>query len=211
MAGVIIWFVFIGWVIYAASKSRKRKSGTGGLRGVAKGQAAGIGQQARRPADAAGQMVQRAPGQSSGATEQSGGWNPAKQQELKERLYQKYKKPQENNILKRGIASAAEDFSDDVLARGRTEGAYQPETGSGSGETLSRAVPGKDIRAGEKAGKEKAGKQKEADAWETGVWKLPEPEEGELLRRVEDLMVKGPDMDLTFSRDFLAEGLEMLK
>ena len=40
--------------------------------------------------------------------------------------------------------------------------------------------------------------------------KLPEVPAEDLIQEINDLMVKGYDGELTFSRDFVAEGIEML-
>lgn len=45
---------------------------------------------------------------------------------------------------------------------------------------------------------------------ETNVMALQEPPASDLMREINDLMVKGYDGELTFSRDFVAEGIEML-
>lgn len=45
---------------------------------------------------------------------------------------------------------------------------------------------------------------------ETNVMELQEPPASDLMREINDLMVKGYDGELTFSRDFVAEGIEML-
>lgn len=45
---------------------------------------------------------------------------------------------------------------------------------------------------------------------ETNVMELQEPPTSDLMREIKDLMVKGYDGELTFSRDFVAEGIEML-
>lgn len=45
---------------------------------------------------------------------------------------------------------------------------------------------------------------------EENVSQLPEPPAEDLIQEINDLMVKGYDGELTFSRDFVAEGIEML-
>lgn len=37
-----------------------------------------------------------------------------------------------------------------------------------------------------------------------------EAEQSDIMRAVEDLMVKGPDTSIAFERDFVSEGLELL-
>lgn len=45
---------------------------------------------------------------------------------------------------------------------------------------------------------------------ETNVVQLPEPPDEDLIQEINDLMVKGYEGEMTFSRDFVAEGIEML-
>lgn len=45
---------------------------------------------------------------------------------------------------------------------------------------------------------------------EANVVQLPEPPADNLMQEINDLMVKGYDGEMTFSRDFVAEGIEML-
>lgn len=220
--GIIIWFVLIAWVVYTVSKNKKgqtgsQRSGTGiGKQGQA-GRITGAGARPNQSSQGytgvgarpnqSGQGYKGAGAPTGTAGSSAGSWNREKQQELKERLYQKYRKPQENNILKRAIASAEEDFSRDGGEKLRQTEAKNTAEESRQ-EMPVQEMPAQDTAFGKgiEAGTAFAAPESKS-AFEPGNL---EAEEGELLRRVEDLMVKGPDLELAFSRDFVAEGIEML-
>lgn len=236
MVGIVIWFVLIIWVVYTVTKNKKsqtgsQRSGTGIGKQGQTARMAGVGARpnqsgqsytgtgARQNQSSQGYTgVGVRPNQSSQgykgagaatgtAGSSAGSWNWEKQQELKERLYQKYRKPQENNILKRAIASAEEDFSRDGGEKLRQTEAKNTAVESRR-EMPVQEMPAQDTAFGKgiEAGTSFAAPESRS-AFEPGNL---EAEEGELLRRVEDLMVKGPDLELAFSRDFVAEGIEML-
>ena len=222
MVGIVIWFVLIIWVVYTVTKNKKsqtgsQRSGTGIGKQGQTARMAGVGARPNQSGQSytgtgarqnqSSQGYKGAGAATGTAGSSAGSWNWEKQQELKERLYQKYRKPQENNILKRAIASAEEDFSRDGGEKLRQTEAKNTAEESRR-EMPVQEMPAQDTAFGKgiEAGTSFAAPESRS-AFEPGNL---EAEEGELLRRVEDLMVKGPDLELAFSRDFVAEGIEML-
>ena len=104
-----------------------------------------------------------------------------KQRDLKERLIQKYKTPSDSGILERAKASVEEDFSQDYREPVPPE--TKPQHIDLAAEKMKFAI------------------------------QYREPEEvsdGDLLKEIEDLMIKGPNTEIAFGRDFLSEGLDLL-
>ena len=117
-----------------------------------------------------------------------------KQQETKARLEAKYKavpKPaRESEILKRAMASVNEDFSKNVTDE------KEEESNSKNWEAINKQ---KEI---ERRVAAKLASEEEIEA--------DKQQQYHLIQTVEDLMIKGPNTELAFERDFLAEGMDML-
>lgn len=187
MGGFVIWVIIVIWVVVAASKKAEKNKEKG----------IDSKPENRRPAG----TVQNRTSQSTASPrkEQWQGYNQSgnqmKQQELKERLSKKYNqyagKPQ-GDILQRAKASVEDDFLKngyDVNEASSDSNVKYPDDQSRQ-KDLERRVAEK-LAAAE--GLENERYQQE-----------------HVLQTVEDLMVKGPDVKLTFERDFLSEGTDML-
>ena len=123
-------------------------------------------------------------------------WNSAqnRQQETKARLEAKYKttpKPaKESEILRRAKASVNEDFTENRMDTTAAENTPKNWEAENKQKELERRV----------AAKLAATEEIETD----------KQQQYRLLQNVEDLMIKGPNTELAFERDFLAEGMDML-
>ncbi len=190
MAGFLIWIVIIIAVVYANTQKSKK---TGEKKQTS------VGTQQRPPMASSGNQNGSYTGGAS-AKKQNGydQWenfnrsgNAMKQQELKERLARKYNRPvsTEPDILARAKASAAEDFADNA--------------GNNFGTSKTSGVEN---------GMVDEEKRREMEIRRRMEERLAAQEDGEsdIMKAVEDLMVKGPNMEMPFGRDFLAEGIDML-
>ena len=112
--------------------------------------------------------------------------NAMKQQATKERLQKKYNRPSQSggDILQRAKASVAEDFDKDNLKNFVDAAAAMVQDAKKRQQEMERRIA-----------------EKLASA---------EAEQSDIMKTVEDLMVKGPDTSIAFERDFVSEGLDLL-
>lgn len=208
--GLIIWIIIIIWVCVAVSKNKNQKQG---------GNNAGAGRLVNQPNRSMNQP-KRSVNQSNGSMNQgyvNGGnsWadNNRKQQELKARLEKKYKSTAGNykgtaqkpmgDILERAKASVAEEFSSEESFEAKAVG-VNASNNTMSFTSATYQNPKKDIERQKELERKVAEKMAKAEREEA------KQDEENTLYAVEDLMIKGPYMELTFERDFLAEGIDML-
>lgn len=116
--------------------------------------------------------------------------NAMKQQATKDRLQKKYGRPSQGqgDILQRAKASVAEDFDRDQV---NDSGTKISGTKTSSVQEARRRQQEMERRIAEKLA-------------------MAEAEQSDIMKQVEDLMVKGPDTAIAFERDFVSEGLELL-
>lgn len=182
MSGIIIWIIII-FVILSINKSKK-KGGTAGSKVPGKPQQ----NPATRQDSRLGQ--QRQPDQSSAE----------KQRELKERLNKKYNQQQGSDILSRAKASVEEDFGTTGKAR----------------EAEKAAEEAAKIEAEKRARKAQSELERQRELTRRTEEKMKaapgeaETERSQVLAEVQNLIVMGPNTELTFTRDFVAEGMELL-
>lgn len=187
MAGILWIIIIVAIVIGEVKKQRRRQQGNSRA-----GQRYQPPQQNYRPVN---QNVARRQQESMAAMN-------AKQQELKNRLTQRYGKPggmvvnQNGNVWQRA---------------GQQNIKRQPP--QQPGDILSRANANvreneKDLLEQQMAVKHEGGPMVR-DAHDL-VGAVDIAESSELMRQVSDLMIMGYQADLTFERDFLAEGVELL-
>lgn len=127
--------------------------------------------------------------------------NAMKQQATKERLQKKYNRPSQSggDILQRAKASVAEDFDKDSLKNPGTKAAGNVGKTAGNGMDTAAAM----VQDAKK-------RQQEMERRIAEKLATAEAEQSDIMKTVEDLMVKGPDMSIAFERDFVSEGLELL-
>lgn len=187
----LIWVLIIAAVIWSERKKRSRK-GDSGTR------------QQPNPRQRAQQSYQKPQPQNyrpgNPDTGQSMAAMTAKQRELKDRLTQRYGKP----------AGANRGYQGNP---GMRQQGYQQRTAQKTGDILSRATA--NVRENEQDQLEMElavrhpGSVMTRDAHDL-VGAVDIAESSELMRQVNDLMIMGYQADLTFERDFVAEGIEML-
>ncbi len=129
------------------------------------------------------------------------------QRELKARLAKKYKSAARTDILQRAKASVAEDFTEDEIEESygaaEVSGAENPVFPAAGGPMSN--WPGgtmSDLSSGKQEGGASYQAADIAGSWENGS--------EEFMREIQDLMIKGPDTDIAFERDFVSEGLDLL-
>lgn len=205
--GFIIWIIIIVWVVLSISKSKA--GGTGGKNSGSQT----ITNHQRS------QTVNRQRSQT--ANRQMDSWvdSNRKQQELKERLSKKYGSKagqSKGDILQRAKASVEEDFSDDGYDKPKAD---SNRTNKGSFEARPMGIsPQRNMKIEEAIYKKTIDDQtrkqemerRVAEKLEAAEWKEGQKDSENVLRTVENLMIMGPNTELTFSRDFLAEGMDML-
>lgn len=207
--GFSIWIIIIVWVVLSISKSK-----AGSTRG--KNSASQTITNHQRSQTANRQRSQT-------ANRQMDSWvdSNRKQQELKERLSKKYGsragQPQ-GDILQRAKASVAEDFSDDGYDKLKAD-SNRTDKDKGSFEARPMGIsPQRNMKIEEAIYKKPIDAQtrkqemerRVAEKLEAAEWKEGQKDSENVLRTVENLMIMGPNTELTFSRDFLAEGMDML-
>lgn len=209
--GLIIWIIIIIWVVVAVSKNKTNNTGTKhtSSQTVVNRQM----NQTAKKADTNQWKEQRQVSQDSWVD------SNRKQQELKERLAKKYNRPigqPQGDILQRAKASVAEDFSNSGYDKQEAE-----SNGTDKESFEARAIgisPQRNMKIEEAIYKKPIDDQtrkqemerRVAEKLEAAEWKEGQKDSENVLRTVEDLMIMGPNTELTFSRDFLAEGMDML-
>lgn len=187
MAG-IIWIIIIAVVVIGEVKKQQRRQQ--GNRGA--------GQQRYQPP----QQSYRPGNQSIGQAQQASlAAMNAKQQELKNRLTQRYGKP---------VGTTARQTGNVQQRAGQQN---MQRTVQKPNDILSRANANvrenaQDLLEQQMAVKHEGGPMVR-DAHDL-VGAVDITESSELMRQVSDLMIMGYQADLTFERDFLAEGVELL-
>ena len=207
MIGFIFWIIVIIWIVSVVSKNKNRGTGTGTAQN----------RQSRpvqnQPAKASAKNKPQQYDQWEGFN-RSG--NKMKQQELKERLAKKYNRTvsTESEILKRAKASVEEDFADNKTdaygrktADNKTDVYGRRTADNGPGNISGNGKSGNAMQAGAEDAERR---QKEIKRRIEEKLAAEEREHSDMMKVVDDLMVKGPDMELSFERDFLAEGIDML-
>lgn len=190
MAGIIVWAIVL-FVIISNVKKNQKSAGTG------------VPKQANPP-----QRNQVNPPQRNQAKPVQYGASAGNQEELKRRLMEKYagrtmqqpvkKVPsgekkeysmqQKPDILAKASANVAEDFEEEPVSG--------PNIPKADGMTEAQIV-------------KKADELAEVDLYK--VYDVPQlQQESELMKMVSDIMAKGVDTEPAFSRDFVAEGLDMI-
>lgn len=182
MAGIIIWIIVLLFIV-ANVKKNPKNAGTG------------------RPSQPnTPQRNQMRPEQSNASL--------GNQEELKRRLMEKYAgrtiqqpakkvQPKEKkeyvsqqkpDILTKASANVAEDFEEKPISSQRIP--------KGNGMTEAQIV-------------QKADELAEVDLYK--IYEVPQlQQDSELMKMVSDIMAKGVDTEPAFSRDFVAEGLDMI-
>jgi len=213
--GLIIWIIIIIWIAVVLSKNKGQKQNQ---KYPVNRQPINLG---NKPVNQ--QNVYRS------QTKKEETWEDAnrKQLELKARLEKKYKnsagrynngsdqyknssgqykgvpaKPM-GDILERAKASVAEDFNVNQGFEEKAVGITPSDSG-----IIQKDVTYQNPKAD--LAKQKEIQRKVAEKLEKAEQESARQEEENVLKVVEELMVKGPNMELTFERDFLAEGMDML-
>lgn len=202
MAGIIIWVIIIVWIAYAASKKNQQKGGNG--------QAGPTGRDRNtmpnRPVKPTGKATSYNPWQ---GFDQAG--NAMKQQATKERLQKKYNRPSQSggDILQRAKASVAEDFDKDDLKKSGDENSGTKSSGARAAGNVGKDA-GSSMDAAAAMVQDAKKRQQEMERRIAEKLASAEAEQSDIMKNVEDLMVKGPDTSIAFERDFVSEGLELL-
>lgn len=210
MAGFIIWIVVIIWIIcVSAGKSRQRGSNCPARPA---GKASAVPNRPARPAGKASAVPNR-PAKPVGNGKDYNPWqgfdqagNAMKQQATKERLQKKYGRPvsSDGDILERAKASVAEDFDKDEL---EVSGEKNPDTKAAES---SGKNAGNDMEAAAIMVQDARKRQQEMERRIAEKLASAEAEQSDIMKTVEDLIVKGPDTGIAFERDFVSEGLALL-
>lgn len=202
MAGIIIWVIIIVWIAYAASKKNQQKGGNGQARPTGSDRSA----IPNRPAKPAGKGSAYNPWQ---GFDQAG--NAMKQQATKERLQKKYNRPSQSggDILQRARASVAEDFDKDNLKNFGDENSGTKSSGARAAGNVGKDA-GSSMDAAAAMVQDAKKRQQEMERRIAEKLASAEAEQSDIMKTVEDLMVKGPDTSIAFERDFVSEGLDLL-
>lgn len=211
--GFIIWIIIIVWVVVALSRNKGKTTGQKTVNRQQVRNAGTVKSSGKRP--------------EQNKTENYGdSWldERNKQQELKARLSKKYNRSDDTSkgdILQRARASVEEDFANNNSENGAGSFKGNESYGTAGGfeaRAVGASVSNTSIKMEDavyKNPKNDQDRQKEmerriAEKLETEEWKEGQKDSRNLLRTVEDLMVMGPNAELSYERDFLAEGLDML-
>ncbi len=202
MAGIIIWVIIIVWIAYAASKKNQQKGGNGQARPTGSDR----GAIPNRPAKPTGKGPAYNPWQ---GFDQAG--NAMKQQATKERLQKKYNRPSQSggDILQRARASVAEDFDKDDLKKSGDENSGTKSSGARAAGNVGKDT-GSSMDAAAAMVQDAKKRQQEMERRIAEKLASAEAEQSDIMKTVEDLMVKGPDTSIAFERDFVSEGLDLL-
>lgn len=194
MAGIIIWIIVLLFIVANVKKNPKN---TG----------RGVPSQSNPPQRNQARPERTNPSQGSQMRPERTNTFPGNQEELKRRLMEKYagrtaqqpkrvpsreKKeyvPQQKpDILAKAAANVAEDFEEKPISSQNVPKA--------DGMTEAQIV-------------QKADELAEVDLYK--IYEVPQlQQESELMKMVSDIMAKGVDTEPAFSRDFVAEGLDMI-
>ena len=192
MFGFLIWLIIIIWVIAAVNRNKNKNGRKNTLAG------GGTWQPIKKEAEAKKYTSPAKPAAQPLTAEQQMAMQE-KQRDLKARLQQKYKAPSDSGILERAKATVEEDFSRDYRNPGQPE--IKPQHIDLAVKKMTSAAANNGQRAGYDDSRLKTQDRK----------KEPREESyGDVMREIEDLMIKGPNMEITFERDFLSEGLDLL-
>lgn len=137
--------------------------------------------------------------------------NVMKQQATKERLQKKYNRPSQSggDILQRAKASVAEDFDKDDLKNSGDENSGTKSSGARAAGNVGKDA-GSSMDAAAAMVQDAKKRQREMERRIAEKLATAEAEQSDIMKTVEDLMVKGPDTSIAFERDFVSEGLELL-
>ena len=178
MAGIVVWFAFVAFIVLKAVNASKKQEEEKQKRTTI----------VQPPVQA--QAV--APQQSVVDQLQQKRMQQQEMQKKKQELLEKQKAKQQGEILARAKANAGAYTADTTLIE-------LEESHGHSGHSTSTGAL------------EYQAKQKEAHPHDAAhVAAELDAAEGSLLSRVEDLMVMGYDGELSFERDFLGEGMDMI-
>lgn len=170
MIGVVIWFAFVGFIVFRA---------------IAKGKEI-QGQNQNRPLMPRPQQVQQP------VTQQSVVDQLQQQRVAQQQKRQMQQQATQGSILARAKANARALEDDTTLTELEESHGHSAHVESTGALTYQA-------------------QQKEAHPHDAAhVAAELEAQEGQLLASVEDLMVKGYDGTLSFERDFLGEGMDMI-
>ena len=197
MLGIIVWMIVLWVIINNVKKNQKVEKGAPSQQNVS---------QRRQSAPSQQNVAQRKP-----STYTS---NSSSQEELKQRLSQKYgngkyaqkkqttvnvqseSKPK-TDILARAAANVSEDFEE------------KPEKTVATEEIVKDLVNKKMEGMTQTQIVEEADAIAEVDLYK--VFDIPQvQQDSELMKTVSDLMAKGVSTEVPFQRDFVAEGIEMI-
>lgn len=199
MASFLVWIIIIGVIVWSEAKKQQRRQG-GAQPNVPRGRTAGY----------QGTQQNYQPPRQNGMDSTA-----KKQQELKARLEQRYGRPTAQQSGMRGNGQqrpGAQGVPHRAAqqrpgARGTQREAVQQQ------DILSRAAA--NVRENENDQLEQEMRVKHAggpmtrDAHDL-VGAIDITETSELMRQVSDLMIMGYQADMTYERDFIAEGVDML-
>ena len=216
--GFIIWAIIIIWIAVVVVKKNQqtgnsRQSGRPGSAGQnGAGNPQGIYNAAAKKRPSA---VPNQPSKTTGKDAAFDPWqgfnqsgNAMKQQATKERLQRKYGKMSQpgGDILQRAKASVAEDFNKDELKTfaGKASRAKAPGN-AGAAKPMGNGTDGAASMVQDAKRRQQEMERRIAEKLASA-----EAEQSDIMKTVEDLMVKGPDTSIAFQRDFVSEGLELL-
>lgn len=219
MASFLVWIIIIGVIVWSEVKKQQRRQGgtqpnmpgrqTWGSQGTQQNSQR-VQQNYQRPQQARSYQGQ---GNQWAQTRQAGmDAMVKKQQELKARLEQRYGKPAAQQAGMQGNGQQRPG-TQGAQRRGAQPGQGAQGRMAQPGDILSRAAA--NVRETENDQLEQemsvkhAGGPMTRDAHDL-VGAIDITETSELMRQVSDLMIMGYQADMTYERDFIAEGVEML-
>lgn len=182
MAGIFIWIIVLLFIV-ASVKKNPKNTGTG------------VPNQSNTP--------YRNPSRPEQSKESSGN-----QEELKRRLMEKYARYNTQQPAKKVQSREKKEYiphpKSDILAKASANVAEDFEEKPISSQKLPKADGATEAQM-----IQKADELAEVDLYR--IYEIPQmQQDSELMRMVSDIMAKGVDTELAFSRDFVAEGLDMI-
>ncbi len=208
MAGIIIWIIVLWFIVANVKKNPKNTS-----RGVPSQSSSPQRSQERPERVNSSQGNQMRPEQMN--TSQGNQMRPERtntfpgnQEELKRRLMEKYAgrtaQPPEKKVQPREKKEYAPQQKPDILAKAAANVAEDFEEKPISSQNIPKVNGMTEAQI-----VQKADELAEVDLYK--IYEVPQmQQDSELMKMVSDIMAKGVDTEPAFSRDFVAEGLDMI-